>query len=506
MASTSITVTDWRSLPGELAEKSYDFPRLTGTNSHGRAIYWQITVRLIDTNIVKTPLQPAEFMPIHDVYFDNHPMPANVHAWMKVASGVVGGKERTSSPTIITTGKNIGRRNETNVFCQALRDALGLYNKQLKKMVGVAGEDGAAVRHPPMLAQSLKADKPPVPISLPAITDDTAPTCVFIQRKYNGVRAVATLDVADNEMRTGTISADTHVIIYSRQRHPYPGFEYIRAELQPVLRREWEKNGRHLYLDGEIYLHGASLQDISGLARRSKQSHHVTAAEMQTVVAANNKEEAAEPPQQQNVAMNYMIYDCFDPAAPELNFSARYEIMAAMFAEWNDSGEKPYFVHAKLAETKTVCSMEEASVEYSKYLAEGYEGAMLRLDQPYKYSHNGHHSARLLKMKPTHDEEYRVVGWETGERGKAADLLMLICEVVGRDGQTRQFAVTPAATEDERRRLAALMSTVDASGRTYFDREWAGQMVRVYFDELSDDDVPQRGRTKLERLGKEIIK
>lgn len=467
MASSTRPLTDFRNLPGTLSEngQSFDFNQLRTIGARGREMYWQISVRLTAPGPGDSDAGPGRtFIPIRDEYFSNLPMPSTVHAWTKVSSGFVDGKERKSAPTIITKGKNIGRANATNVFCQALSEARSKYNMQLKKIVETEDDGTSVIRYPPMLAKVLDNDKPPA-------------EQIFIQRKYNGVRAVATLDFVQP-----ADAATAPVVLYSRSRHTFPGFGYIRDELAPMLRFVWEKHQRHLYLDGEIYLHGASLQDISGVARRAG---HVDIIE--SVIASG----LAQP-------LNYMVYDCFDPARPELKFSERLAELQELFGEWDTE-----FV--KLVPT-TAGDIDSANDEFKKYIDEGYEGAIIRHDAPYVYSYNNLRSSKLLKLKPTLDEEFRVVGWERATKGKAVGLLMLIFEVEGPDGELRQFTVTPATTEEERRRLADSMDEVDESGETLFEREWLGQMVRVYFDELSDDGVPLRGRTRLERLGREIIK
>ena len=167
-------------------------------------------------------------------------------------------------------------------------------------------------------------------------------------------------------------------------------------------------------------------------------------------------------------------------------------------------GERNYSQH-------TARAYRADLIQFAEFVEEGYEGAMLRIDSPYKHCPGSQRSRKLLKMKPTYDEEYRVVGWTTGSKGKAADLLMLICEVIGTDGAAREFAVTPAVTEEVRRDLATKMDTIvgtDGDGKpiTYFDDEWKDELVRVYYDEFSVDGVPLRGRTRLERLGREIAK
>jgi hypothetical protein len=103
-------------------------------------------------------------------------------------------------------------------------------------------------------------------------------------------------------------------------------------------------------------------------------------------------------------------------------------------------------------------------------------------------------------MKETHDGEYKIIGWETGSRGKAANSLMIVCETKG----GKRFNCTPALPIEEREALAAKMSTFDSSDqissdqKNYFERHYLNKMLIVYYDEKSKDDVPQRARTKME--------
>jgi hypothetical protein len=91
-----------------------------------------------------------------------------------------------------------------------------------------------------MLAQVLKDQKTPLRFGQDKI---------FVQRKYNGVRTVTTLD---------TVNGIPTVIMYSRRKLLYPGFQYVKDELIDVLKMYWNE-GRQIYLDGEIYRHGTPL-------------------------------------------------------------------------------------------------------------------------------------------------------------------------------------------------------------------------------------------------------
>jgi hypothetical protein len=97
-------------------------------------------------------------------------------------------------------------------------------------------------------------------------------------------------------------------------------------------------------------------------------------------------------------------------------------------------------------------------------------------------------------MKPTYDAEFEIIGWETGEKGKAAEALMIICQTD--DG--KKFNVTPMGELPDRIALAKKMNTIEENGKTHFENHWRGKRVTIYFDEKSVDGVPQRARTKLE--------
>lgn len=455
MASTAIYIRDYRKeVPGALdpLHITWDFPPIESINAHKKKTFWRIYVRMFMMRPdIKLPDVPEDaFIVIDDAFFDSKPLDPNLYAWINVDSGIEGGKIKKSIPTIVKSGKNLGKASATNVWTQALRDAYGIYNKQTKKsVVGVA--NGAkrittTELFPPMLAQILKDQKVP-----PRVDDDHP---LYVQRKYNGVRTVTTLEctvVDEKESYT--------VIMYSRRKNLYPGFAYIKAELLPALAMFWEE-GRKLYLDGEIYMHGEPLQDISGYSRREDQPG--------------------------DKKYDYMIYDCFIPEEPKLLYTERKKILDDIFSEFK-------FAHAKAVETFEAHSMEEVNELYKVFLEEGFEGAMVRVDTTYHYSYNERHSKVLLKMKPSYDHEYEVVDFTTGEKGKAAEALMIICQT--EDG--KKFPVTPAMELPDRIALAKKMKEIEPNGLSHFKTFWLGKKIIVTYDEKSKDNVPQRARTRL---------
>ena len=307
-----------------------------------------------------------------------------------------------NSQHILHQGKILVKRTKTNVFTQALRDALSDYNKYIKKSAndgvnkvehnvaesasadvntvanGHHAENGKEQLHDGIMMtekekkaveeqtekNAEKAEKaygkelyPPM---LAEPHDDieidfTKPT--FIQRKFNGVRAVATLvNKPENADKKS-------VILYSRGLGIYPSdisTAGIEAELLEILRDHPD-----IYIDGEIYTHGVALQDISGMARGEKTlkipkakkttdkpaktaTAKTTAKGKKTEQTATETSANARADESEVKPLNYQVFDLFNPKSPDMLFSERYELLKSLFAPF------PSLKYVHLVETFTV--------------------------------------------------------------------------------------------------------------------------------------------------------
>ena len=367
MTSRSVNITDWETqIPGKLIdEKTWRFPTITTTNSHGKQLTWTIIVRV---NLNDNIELEDNWCKIEADWLANKPMDSHLIAWYKVESGQVHNgvtKVKNSAPTLVTKGKNIGRKNATNVLCQALRDCLGMYNKQKQKSTtGVEGDHLL----PPMLAQNAADQKN-------LIVNVTNPA--WIQPKYNGVRVVTYLG--------------DKPFMYSRKRLEYPGFPEIKHEISQLTIPPGIT-----HLDGEIYAHGVALQIISGCARR--------------VEAKKDDPD-----------MHYYIYDCI--TSENLTYEDRKKLLDQLFELNADK-----ISLCRSVPTHKVTNILDVQPYYKQWLLDGLEGAMMRLNTPYEYSYNDRHSKVLLKYKPTFDAEYPIVGYFAATEGKAKGCLMVICQ------------------------------------------------------------------------------
>ena len=135
-------------------------------------------------------------------------------------------------------------------------------------------------------------------------------------------------------------------------------------------------------LDGELYNHElkADFNKIISLVRKTKS----TPADM---------EEARS-------LVEYHVYDMYDKSSPEMTFVNR--IKQAYWAK-NE--------YVKIVTTDFCDTQDELDELYSDYTVNGYEGQMVRQDEPYENKR----SKNLLKRKEFITEEFKVIAMEEGK-------------------------------------------------------------------------------------------
>lgn len=146
---------------------------------------------------------------------------------------VDGAKQETN--VVISKGKNIGKKNETSAFQQAMSEAESKWKKQLDKGYAVE-RGGQSMAAKPMLAHKYEDHKKKV-------TFESA----YVQPKLDGVRCLAS--------RNGeTIS------LTSRQNKPFGGLDHIRKWLLSVM-----DDGE--IWDGELYIHEIPFESVISLIK-----------------------------------------------------------------------------------------------------------------------------------------------------------------------------------------------------------------------------------------------
>jgi ATP-dependent DNA ligase len=353
------------------------------------------------------------------------------HGVIVTSHGYEDGKQ-VINERVVTVGKNIGKRNETTPVAQAISEAQSLWNK---KRDAAYAEDGAKPSEGGGAGDSASdtsSDEDSAPVA-PAPTTDVVPLPMlaqdfnkraksmkfpcYAQRKLDGVRCVA-------------ISGRG---LFSRNGKPTsPHLTHIQADINslPV----------GTILDGELYSDELTFQEIVGLVKKA----------------------TLKPGDAEKVKKIYLCV--YDTIRPGVN-TERIAWLADLFTSRT-------FAALRLLPTAVCGSLEEVKTLHAAYVAEGYEGIMLRNGGGlYKV---GHRSVDLMKYKEFEDAEYTVCGFKEGD-GVEKGCVVWVC----RTPAGQEFNVRPRGTHEDRQ--AAFLS-----GATML-----GKKLTVRYQELTNDGIPR---------------
>lgn len=261
--------------------------------------------------------------------------------------GVVGGI-LTASDKVFVEAKNIGKKNETSVQEQAIKELQALYKKKIKSENFVINIDEIDVLsfQPPMLAKEFDG----------IYTNDI----ICCQPKLDGIRC--NIYVEKNEVKA-----------ISRKNNPFYTVEHIKSSLKNIL-LEYPT----IHFDGELYNH--ELHD-----------------DFNKVVSLVKKENLDEDDINEIVRyVRYNVYDLWDDNNPNMTFEERNELI-------NNILQDVPFVD--IVETRWVSNMEEVEACFNEFVGNGYEGAILRKNEPYEHKR----SKNLLKYKKFNEEEFEIL-------------------------------------------------------------------------------------------------
>ena len=457
--------SNFNEFPGKIntTDGSYKFPPLYHVDHNKNTRIWSITVRLIkgpEQNYgIDWDLMKDKTVPVKPEYLLGEDIPKETIAQVYVETGVIGGKITRHAPTY-SVETNVGKSNERNRFEQGLVNARTLYLKKIDSGFMVKKDFDKSktttkkrqenIKYFPMLVRKYVDEKKNMVYPL------------FVQPKLDGARCVAFLDKSPKKKPT-----TKNVVMYTRQKKDYLGFDDMKKELLPALIDMWdfEKN-ESIRIDGELYKHGLTLQDISGAVRN---------------------------PDRDNIkkyqGIKFHVFDAFYPKRPTLQFKNRVSLVNDFFCAL---GKNPkHVVKVPTLLVKTEKSQEKL---YKKFLSKKYEGVILRnmdseyLTHPTKSS-TSIRSKFVLKRKMTYDDEFEVVGFTEGAKGKDKGAIIWICET---KNTKKQFRATPKnITNEERYKLFKLASENKGAG---FDKLYKGRMMTVEYEDLSKDEVPLRAK------------
>lgn len=266
-------------------------------------------------------------------------------------AGLQDGKQVTSEWKV-TKAKNVGRANATTAAEQALAEVESQYTKKVEKKYSYELSEAGGVKFTEcMLAAKWKDRK------------DKVSWPLFSQPKLDGFRCLSSVGS-----------------MLSRGGKQFVSVPHIADAMSVAFRMNPE-----LIVDGELYTHKLkeNFDKIGSLVRKGKPT--------------------AEDIEESRSLVEYHVYDI--ASMGNASFSERTSALKQLVTFLNN----PYIVYVPTA----LCSNEdELNDTYAEYLADGFEGQMVRLPgSPYE----GGRSKSLLKRKEFYDKEFPFKGFEEGQ-------------------------------------------------------------------------------------------
>ena len=329
----------------------------------------------------------------------------------RTISGQTDGKKITNEWTVVY-GKNEGRANATTDKEQCMKEANA---KRIKKLESGYFEDMKNIYmeqyFEPMLAAKWEDYK------------DKIQYPIYSQAKLDGIRCIVTKD--------GMFSRNGKAIISA---------PHIFDSVKPLF-----ETNPDLIFDGELYADkfANDFNKIVSLVKKTKPT-------------ADDLKESKE-------LIEYHIYDL---PSSDKNFIQRAYDLAILFETRSE-----LHPHCRIVETYKVPSEDVVTELYEKYVEEGYEGQMLRLDGKYENKR----SKNLLKHKSFVDEEYTILDICEGEGNRTGTAGYMVFETA----EGKPFKSNVKGTWDE---TAEMLKN---------KKQLIGKQATIKYFNLTPDGIPR---------------
>lgn len=269
----------------------------------------------------------------------------------------------------------------------------------------------------------------------------------LISRKLDGVKAL--FYYKDGEIHTASRGGEDYDAATTHLRE------------DPKLLKFFETHPT-VILDGELFVRGKTLQQISGAARMEKNAYDCD-------------------------WLQYWVYDCYDSSNVDMIASDRYKFL---MLELCDNCDIPMYltieddehnVPIRLLLHEYVEGWDNMKKLHDKWVAEGFEGAVITdPSKPYKV---GSRCNNLIKIKQYKSEDFMVVGYKLGLRG--SEDMTFTCAL----GDGRTFEAMPVG---DRATKAEYVKN--------FDNKYRGHRAECTFFNYSDDGIPTQPKLRIFRF------
>lgn len=275
------------------------------------------------------------------------------------------------------------------------------------------------------------------------ITDDNGMLKPMLAKDYNK----ASSNILEHKWWASRKIDGTRCLMYYKDGEVHTasrGGKDYDYSLQHITRHpdviEFFEENPEIILDGEVYVHGLSLQTISGLVRLE--------------IDVYDKCEKLE----------YWVYDIVDP---KMKFSDRLDVLEDVVTPAFENSD------AKIVMVEHVPCEGWLQIKalHDKYVAEGFEGVVIRNpDKPYGVNKR---TNDMLKIKNYKDETFKVVGYELGLRG--SEDMTFVCELPDK----RTFKASPLGDRETKEEYVK-----------NFEEKYKNHLGDCKFFNYSNDGVP----------------
>lgn len=268
----------------------------------------------------------------------------------------------------------------------------------------------------------------------------------LISRKLDGVKALFYWD-----------GKEVHTASRGGEHYDY---STVHLRTNPSLVAFFKENPT-IILDGELFVRGKTLQQLSGAARMEKNAYDCD-------------------------WLQYWVYDCYNSADIDMIASERYKFLEDKFAEAHNfpiyrSSEDESEAPIRLLGHEYVSGWDNMKKLHDEWVSAGFEGAVIT--DPSKAYKVGSRCNNLIKIKQYKSEDFKVIGCKLGLRG--SEDMTFTCEL--EDGRT--FEAMPVGNRE-----------IKAEYVENFEAKYKGHKAECTFFNYSDDGIPTQPKLRIFRF------
>lgn len=269
----------------------------------------------------------------------------------------------------------------------------------------------------------------------------------LISRKLDGVKAL--FYYKDGEIHTASRGGEDYDVATTHLRENPQLVEFFEANPTVVL-------------DGELFVRGKTLQQISGAARMEKNAYDCD-------------------------WLQYWVYDCYISSDADMIADDRWEFLVCELCNnfkipmYMSTEDDKYEDPIRVLIHEHVAGWDNMKKLHDKWVAEGFEGAVITdPSKPYKV---GSRCNNLIKIKQYKSEDFKVIGYKLGLRG--SEDMTFTCEL--ENGRTFEaMPVGDRATKEE---------YVEN-----FENKYKGHKAECTYFNLSDEGIPTQPKLRVFRF------